>query len=62
MPTPQESSLNSATPPQTSRAAVVTFVIDASQNFQEIRQQIVQRVVTQLQTAKISKIVKDLAS
>ena len=28
----------------------------------EIRQQIVQRVVTQLQTAKISKIVKDLAS
>ncbi|MBN4006501.1 DJ-1/PfpI family protein [Nostoc sp. LPT] len=37
--------------PQTAPAAVLARVIDASHNVQEIRRQIVQRVVTQLQTA-----------
>ncbi|MBG1260968.1 hypothetical protein [Nostoc commune] len=41
--------------PQTYPAAVLACVIDASQNFEEIRRQIIQRVVTQLQTAKITK-------
>ncbi|MEH2449769.1 DJ-1/PfpI family protein [Nostoc sp.] len=48
--------------PQTAPAAVLTQVTAASQNVQEIRRQIVQRVVTQLQTANISKAVENLAS
>ncbi|MEH2403181.1 DJ-1/PfpI family protein [Nostoc sp.] len=48
--------------PQTAPAAVLAQVTAASQNVQEIRRQIVQRVVTQLQTANISKAVENLAS
>ncbi|MEH2466161.1 DJ-1/PfpI family protein [Nostoc sp.] len=48
--------------PQTAPAAVLAQVTAASQNVQQIRRQIVQRVVTQLQTANISKAVKNLAS
>ncbi|MEH1870949.1 DJ-1/PfpI family protein [Nostoc sp.] len=43
--------------PETAPAAVVARVTAASHNAQEIRRQIVQRVVTQLQTAKITKVV-----
>ncbi|MBN3906916.1 MAG: hypothetical protein HWQ35_10265 [Nostoc sp. NMS1] len=48
--------------PQTAPVDVLARVTDASHNIQEIRRQIVQRVVTQLQTANISKAVENLAS
>ncbi|MEH2252928.1 DJ-1/PfpI family protein [Nostoc sp.] len=48
--------------PQTAPAAVLASVTAASQNVQEIRRQIVQRVVTQLQTANTSKAVENLSS
>lgn len=48
--------------PQTAPAAVLARVTAASQNVQEIRRQIVQRVVTQLQTANTSKAVENLSS
>ncbi len=48
--------------PQTAPAPVLACVTAASQNVQEIRRQIVQRVVTQLQTANTSKAIENLSS
>ncbi|MCC5645469.1 hypothetical protein LC607_21470 [Nostoc sp. CHAB 5824] len=47
---------------QTAPAVVLARVTSASHNIQEIRRQIVQRVVSQLQTANISKAVENMAS